>query len=126
MKGKISEHPILRWAPAVLIMIAIFIASSTPSSQIPRFGVIDILIKKGGHFLEYAALAVAFLFGFGNLRPRTIFLAVLLAFFYACSDELHQVFTAGRHPSPVDVGIDTLGAACGALVRSRIKIKRLS
>jgi VanZ family protein len=29
---------------------------------------------------------------------------------YAATDEFHQSFTAGRHPSPVDVGIDSVGA----------------
>ena len=29
---------------------------------------------------------------------------------YAITDELHQGFVAGRYPSPVDVGIDILGA----------------
>jgi hypothetical protein len=28
---------------------------------------------------------------------------------YAATDDFHQALTAGRHPSPVDVGIDSLG-----------------
>jgi len=119
-----THQRILRWIPAVLMMAGIFIASSTPSSQIPQFGLIDTFVKKGGHFLEYAALCVAFLFAFGNLHPRTILMAVLLSFLYASSDELHQIFTAGRHPSSVDVGIDTLGAICGSLVGKFFYLRR--
>ena len=29
---------------------------------------------------------------------------------YAATDEFHQSFTSGRHSSPVDVAIDTVGA----------------
>jgi VanZ family protein len=41
---------------------------------------------------------------------RTWGVALGLTAGYAITDELHQGVTAGRHPSPVDVGIDSLGA----------------
>ena len=43
--------------------------------------------------------------------------AISLAFTvaYAASDEFHQSFTAGRHPSLVDVGIDSVGALIALL-----------
>jgi len=37
--------------------------------------------------------------------------AWLLTVLYACTDEFHQLFVAGRHSSLVDIGIDALGAA---------------
>ncbi|MCJ7711091.1 MAG: VanZ family protein [Chloroflexi bacterium] len=43
-------------------------------------------------------------------QPRTWAVALVLTACYAITDELHQGFVAGRYPSPVDVGIDTLGA----------------
>ena len=49
--------------------------------------------------------------------------ALALAVLYAITDELHQGFVAGRHPSPVDVGIDAAGALIAivavGIVRSR-------
>ena len=49
--------------------------------------------------------------------------ALALAVLYAITDELHQGFVAGRHPSAVDVGIDAAGAliaiAAVGLFRSR-------
>ena len=46
-----------------------------------------------------------------------------LAVLYAITDELHQGFVAGRHPSAVDVGIEAAGAliavAAVGIVRSR-------
>ncbi len=105
---------ILRWAPAVLLMAVIFWLSSTPSQDLPSFGVIDLLVKKGGHFSGYALLGFAFLRGLGLRRKQNVWIALLLVLLYASSDELHQSFTEGRHPSPVDVGIDTAGAALAA------------
>ena len=52
-------------------------------------------------------------------RPWAWALTVL----YAASDEFHQGFVAGRHPSAVDVGIDATGALIAlvavGLIRSR-------
>ena len=46
-------------------------------------------------------------------------LAFVLGALYAVSDELHQMFVAGRMGSPLDVGIDTVGVACGVLLWQR-------
>lgn len=96
-------------------MVVIFIASATPSADIPSYGALDTLVKKGGHFTIYALLAASYLLGFGKTGPRQLVMAVLMAVLYAGSDEFHQSFTSGRHPSVMDVGIDTLGAITGAL-----------
>ena len=49
--------------------------------------------------------------------------ALAVAVLYAITDELHQGFVAGRHASPVDVGIDATGALLAIvgvwLIRSR-------
>ncbi|MNN38370.1 VanZ like family protein [compost metagenome] len=54
----------------------------------------------------------------GNARNnggRRYVYAILIAFLYACTDELHQSFTPGRTAMVQDVVLDTIGAACGAL-----------
>jgi VanZ family protein len=102
---------VLRWAPAVLMMAVIFLMSNTPGQDLPTFGVVDFLVKKSGHFLGYAVLGLAFLHVLGLERKRDAWAALLLVILYASSDELHQMYTPGRHSSPVDVGIDTAGAA---------------
>lgn len=45
---------------------------------------------------------------------------------YAVSDEVHQAFVPGRGPSPIDVGIDTLGALFGLMVFEGIRSLRQS
>ncbi len=113
-----------RWGPAVLMMLLIFVASSVPGDGLPDFKQFDFDIKKAGHMMGYALLAMAYLRGLayrGALSRRLLVIAVLLAGVYAITDEFHQMFTPGRSASVFDVIIDTAGAAVGAWVRYRIK-----
>ena len=50
--------------------------------------------------------------------------AVVLSFLYACLDEFHQLFVAGRCGQPFDVGVDTSGALV-AVVVALLVIKRM-
>jgi VanZ family protein len=95
-------------------MVTIFIFSATPGDDLPSFGLVDLLVKKGGHMLGYFLLALAGLRGFSN-RKRAPLLAFALALAYALTDEAHQMFTPGRHPALTDVAIDAAGASIGLL-----------
>jgi VanZ family protein len=103
-------HILPRWLPALLIMLIIFLFSSQPSSNIPNFRWADEIVKKGGHMIGYAMLALSYWHAFGMQEGRRWF-AWLLAVLYAFSDELHQSFVPGRHPGIWDVLIfDNFGA----------------
>ena len=106
---------ILRWGPAILVMMAIFIFSSIPSKQLPSFGLFDFSIKKLGHMLGYALLAQAYLHGIGREKPKAILLAWCLTIIYAITDEFHQRYVPGRSARVFDVGIDSLGSLIGLL-----------
>jgi VanZ family protein len=104
-------HPMLRWLPAVAWMLMIFwfsAQSDLPGASDPW---LELLFKKSAHVAAYAVLALCYLWGLGKWRLR--WFALLLVIAYAMSDEYHQSWTPGRHPSWVDVGIDTLGATLG-------------
>jgi len=102
---------LFRWLPAVAIMAVIFGFSSVPSSEMPHFGFWDTLVRKGGHMLGYGLLALAYWYGL-RFDNRRVWLVLLLAVFYALTDEFHQSFVPGRHPSWMDVlGFDGGGAA---------------
>jgi VanZ family protein len=102
---------LLPWLPAFLVMATIFGFSSIPGSIMPNFGPTDLFVKKGGHVLGYGFLALAYWFSL-RFDKRCWGLALLLALIYAASDEFHQSFVAGRHPSWVDaLVIDGSGAA---------------
>ena len=105
------------------MMVAIFAFSSIPSVEMPRFGVLDYLVKKGAHALGYGLLALAFLWGLigekKKIEFRLFFISWVLATLYAASDEFHQSFVPGRHPASADVIIDSLGATLMLFLVSR-------
>ena len=112
------KHWLWRWGPALAVMGLIFFASSQTKGTVPDFGANDWNVKKLAHVLIYAALAVSYLHALApGRRPtwRQALAAVALAGLYGATDEFHQSFVAGRGAGPVDVGIDTFGAALGAL-----------
>jgi VanZ family protein len=118
---------LLRWGPALIMMALIFSASGTPGDDLPRFGVWDFLVKKSGHMLGYALLAVSYLRGLTSakhVKPHLLLLAVAMAGLYAVTDEFHQSFTPQRSPAWVDVGIDTFGAFLGAWIWAWIRWRR--
>ncbi|MCP4415806.1 MAG: hypothetical protein GY805_04240 [Chloroflexi bacterium] len=100
-----------RWLPLLLVMGVIFFASHQPPGELPNFGFgfLDIGLKKGGHFLGYALLALC---GMRALldwkRPYLTTLVVVLL--YALSDEFHQTFIPGRNGALADIFIDMSGA----------------
>jgi VanZ family protein len=100
----------LRWLPALLIMVMIFLISAQPSSHLPNFNWADTFVKKGGHIVGYAVLAFTYWRALefkGNKRWVAWFLAIL----FALTDEFHQSFVAGRHSTIWDVMLfDNLGA----------------
>lgn len=114
-----------RWGASILLMIAIFAVSAQPVSSLPRFGWADLLVKKGGHVLGYGMLSLAYWRGF-NWQRRRVVVAWLMALAYAVTDEVHQAFVPGRHPSPVDVLLfDGGGAALGLLLKHIESLRRL-
>jgi VanZ family protein len=108
------KNTLPRWLPAILMMAIIFGFSSIPASNMPIFGPLDLLVKKGGHMLGYGLLALAYWTGmrFDNRRWGP---TLLLAVIYAALDEFHQSFVPGRHPSWVDVLVFDAGGAAIAL-----------
>lgn len=112
-------HQLPRWLPAILMMLFIFSFSSIPGSEMPRFGWIDLLVKKGGHMIGYALLALGLLHWRRSLLepglpPFNILLLVwVLASVYSATDEFHQSFVPGRTANPIDILIDMFGAFLG-------------
>jgi VanZ family protein len=110
-----------RWIPALIVMVVIFLFSNTPGQKLPDYGLLDKLVKKGGHMTGYALLALSYWYALG-FDPRKIGVAWLLAIGYALTDEFHQSFVPGRTPSYVDVFVfDGIGAALALLVTRFVK-----
>jgi hypothetical protein len=119
------DKRVLRWVPALVGMAIIFGFSSVPSKEMPSFGLLDYIVKKGAHMLGYGLLALAYWYGL-RFNKRYWWLALLLAILYAITDEFHQSFVPGRHPSWVDVlmfdgGGAALSLLAGSLLRKRMR-----
>jgi VanZ family protein len=115
---------LLRWLPALLVMLLIFFFSAQSSSELPNFSWADRIVKKGGHMFGYALLALSYWWAL-DFKRKNWWLAWCLAIFYAGTDEFHQSFVSGRHPSTWDVLIfDNLGALLGLWLLSLYKAQR--
>ncbi|MEP7133901.1 MAG: VanZ family protein [Chloroflexota bacterium] len=116
---------IWKWIPALLVMGVIFWFSSQPDDKLPNFNWADVIVKKSGHMIEYGILAFSYWYALGMDKKKR-WLAWLFAILYALTDEYHQSFVSGRHPSLLDVFIfDNLGALISMWLTTRyIKRKR--
>jgi VanZ family protein len=108
----------LAWASVTVVWaLLIFALSAQPNLRfLPDQGW-DFVVRKAGHMAVFGLLAV---FAWRtavetNVVRRAAAWSLLVTILYAASDEVHQGFTAGRHPSPEDVGFDGVGAALGLL-----------
>ncbi len=85
-----------------------------PAEQQNIYSFVEHLVRKGAHFLEYAALGffLRLLAGsYGWRRPTR--LCLLLGALYAGTDELHQLFTSQRSAMWQDVLLDSAGVLAG-------------
>jgi VanZ family protein len=102
------------WLPVVIWAAVIFMFSSIPSLG-TGLGDWDTILRKGAHMTEYAILGLLLLRAIGRELP-----ALAIGIVYAISDEIHQHFVTGRHASPIDVLIDTVGLIIGIFLVSRL------
>lgn len=80
--------------------------------------VIEGAVRKGAHMTEYAILAVLLYIWIERwemTRLRRSLASAAIGVLYACSDEFHQLFVAGRAGSFGDVMIDSAGVVLGLL-----------
>lgn len=78
-----------------------------------------LFVRKGAHFLVYLILGIlliSFIEEYRVINYKSLLLAIFLAFLYACSDEVHQLFVNGRSGEARDVLLDTIGASVGCLI----------
>ena len=78
-------------------------------------------LRKCMHATEYLILSILILNWLRNYdikKWKAIVVSVITSFLYACTDEFHQLFVAGRTSQFTDVLIDTSGAIIGAIIFS--------
>ena len=82
---------------------------------------LDSMLRKFAHLTEYAIFGLLLYGSVGGQdgyrwRPRLAYWCVMVASAYSLTDELHQVFSPGRHLSLIDRAIDASGAAIAMLL----------
>ena len=123
--GSTRRQLFLVWAPVVAWAALIFLLSAQPHLRfVPDEG-LDFVVRKLGHLGVFGILGLMLwrAMARSTARRRPEVWAFALTVLYAVSDELHQGFVAGRHPSAIDVGVDAAGALVAlvavGLIRSR-------
>jgi VanZ family protein len=94
-----------------------------PNISADRIAAVHFLIRKCGHFTEYAILGFLTARAFidssrAGLRRYWFVDGLLLIFLYALVDEYHQSFVASRTASIFDSLIDTTGGLFALIVVS--------
>ena len=102
-------------------MALIFFFSHQPDLS-SGLGAWDMIGRKAIHAAEYALLCVLWWRALATSAPpgRALAAAAAISVAYAITDEFHQTFIEGRHGSPIDVLIDSVGIAAACVwVRRR-------
>jgi len=97
----------------VNIIINMYENMTNNTLDISNIEIISFVVRKIAHFTLYfiGAIPVYMLFKSYDMNKRKIwFYSILFCFIYACSDEIHQLFSAGRDGKIMDVLIDTSGS----------------
>jgi VanZ family protein len=106
--------------PPLAMMALIFVLSGQPSDNVDRAWW-DVLLRKLAHVTEYAVLTALWWRALRSLGVRRPILgAIAISLCYAATDEFHQTFIDGRHGTPVDVLIDSVGMTIAALLIWRL------
>lgn len=77
---------------------------------------ISFIVRKCAHISEYIILTLLLFYGLHKNDFSSLYLTVSISFIYACSDEIHQLFIAGRAGQIQDVFIDTIGIIIASII----------
>lgn len=105
------------WVPVVVWMGVIFWLSSIPDLESGLKQ--DFILRKIAHMLEFAILTFLLIRGLKQEKlnyKKVVLYSLIIALFYALTDEYHQSFVFGRQCSFKDVDIDGIGILLMSLV----------
>jgi VanZ family protein len=106
---------LVRWAPVLIYMGAIFLLSADSDPPAP-----SAISDKTLHAIAYAGLAVLVFRAVAGgvaarMTARAAAVTLLITTGYGASDELHQMFVPGRSPELYDLFADAVGGALGLI-----------
>lgn len=98
------------------------VIKNKPLTKIEKETIISkykVLVRKAAHFFLYFILAILVyvcLKDYLKNDIKIVLLTIIICALYACSDELHQLFSIGRTARVFDIFVDTCGATLSTLV----------
>jgi VanZ family protein len=96
--------------------VIFYFSSRSTAGVISSEPLTRFFVFKSFHLIEYAILAILLLFASQKFLPT-----ILIAYLYACSDEIHQLFTPTRTSKFTDTLIDLLGIIIGLIAIQAFK-----
>jgi VanZ family protein len=128
VRNRVSRYgPLIIWATLIFIGSSDLLSAShtgafivrplrwlLPNASEPTIISIHFILRKTGHFTEYAILALLAARAFRTssnqiLRDRWFWISLIFVIVYSLSDEFHQSFVPTRTASIYDSMIDTVG-----------------
>lgn len=80
----------------------------------------SFIIRKTAHFTIYFILGILTYLTLASYQiSNKIIFSIIFCLLYACSDEIHQMFSDGRTFKLLDILIDSIGASIGILITSK-------
>lgn len=116
---------LLPYLPPLIWMSLIFIASSQHKVGMGGSYWVSFIIFKTIHIIEYGILYTLWRLALKNSNYADQF-SILISFFYAISDELHQTLVPTRQGTVRDVIIDLIGILLFSKFFFGIIIKKLT
>ena len=120
------NEKVKKWGFVFLWAGFIFFLSHQPGLKSGLPGDWDFVLRKLAHISEYFVLTLLLMNALKQYRlskKKIIIFSILFAFFYACSDEYHQVFISAREGTVRDVFIDSIGIFLASYLFGRKKKK---
>lgn len=126
------RYSVIRYQlPAVLWALIIFVSSSIPSRNLPKFAF--LIPDEAFHFVIYFVFcaltdrAIKFQAHIKFLSRNHLLLSLCLTVVYGLIDEAHQYFVPGRDANLIDLLTDFLGAATYVgIAWVRVRMKRVA
>ncbi|HLD11624.1 MAG TPA: VanZ family protein [Patescibacteria group bacterium] len=108
---------LLSWIPAFCWAGFVYVLSSQSSVKISSSTLIDFLIFKSLHIIEYTVLSFLIFFASRTSLDKKDLKVLVMSFFlsmlYAITDETHQLFVETRSGRLRDIFIDMMGVLLG-------------
>ena len=130
INNKLSILLVLLWMVIIFIMSSFDATESANQSsfivniindilKIENVQLLSFIIRKLAHYMEYLILGVLMINMFSefDIKINTKYIiAIIICIIYASSDEIHQIFIAGRCFAIRDILIDSMGAISGIYI----------